>query len=361
MANGEKQRVTIPVELATASYEVIVQPGLLNDVAEFAAARRVGIITDENVAAGHYKEVETALLREGIAVRCVTVQPGESAKSLKIFGKCMDMLLGEAWERSMPILSLGGGVITDLGGFVAASLLRGVPHLPMPTSLLAMVDASVGGKTGLNHASGKNLIGAFHHPRQVLIDPNCLKTLPTDQLIAGLAECIKHAVIRDAELFADMERELDDYLALDVPKLADLIARNVTIKARVVMADPYEKGERAHLNFGHTFAHAFERVSAYAIGHGEAVGVGMVCACRLAERLGMFDEAARVEKLIARSGLTTGGLNLEPEACVDAMSRDKKVKDGKIRFILPTKIGAVTIRDDVERNAVVEVVKSVCE
>ena len=260
----------------------------------------------------------------------------------------------------MPILSLGGGCVTDLGGFVAASLLRGVPHLPMPTSLLAMVDASVGGKTGINHPAGKNLIGAFHHPQAVLIDPTCLATLPKRELVGGLAECIKHAVIRDAKLFADTEQNLPAMLDGDATMQADLIARNVQIKARVVMADPFERGERAHLNFGHTFAHAFERVSDYGITHGEAVGVGMVCACGLAERLGIFDQAQRVEDLIARAGLPTGGLGLDADACVEAMQRDKKVVDGRVRFVLPTKIGAVVLRDDVEPAMVREVVASVC-
>src|SRR5207249_2773006 len=180
------------------------------------------------------------------------------------------------------IIAFGGGVVGDLAGFVAATILRGVPFIQMPTTLLAMVDASVGGKTGIDHAIGKNLIGAFHQPRAVLIDPNVLRTLPPRELRSGLAECVKHDIIRDGDHFATLEASMAKALALDIDYLTNLVAHNVAIKARVVAADPFEKGERAHLNFGHTFGHAIETVSNFSYAHGESGALGMIAASRLA-------------------------------------------------------------------------------
>src|SRR5256714_7172508 len=188
---------------------------------------------------------------------------------------------------------MGGGVIGDMAGFVAATVLRGVPFVQVPTTLLAMVDASVGGKTGVNHSTGKNLIGAFHQPIAVFIDPEVLRTLPERELRGGLAECIKHDIIRDSDGFARLEKNIARALSLDLDYLAELVAHNVAIKARVVEADPFEKGERAHLNFGHTFGHAIETVSHYSYSHGECVALGMVAAAKLAMDLGMIDDAAR--------------------------------------------------------------------
>jgi 3-dehydroquinate synthase len=252
-------------------------------------------------------------------------------------------------ERSTPLLALGGGVIGDMAGFVAATLLRGVPFVQVPTTLLSMVDASVGGKTGVNHAVGKNLIGAFHQPIMVLADTAVLKTLRRRELVGGLAECIKHDIIRDAEGFAALEAKVDGALRVDVEMLTELVAHNVRIKARVVEADPYEHGERAHLNFGHTFGHAIEKVSDFGYSHGESVALGMVAATNLAVDLNMLDRASadRIVALIARAGLPTSGLRLDPKAVNDAMVFDKKVKSSRVRFILPDRIGHVVIRDDV--------------
>jgi 3-dehydroquinate synthase len=212
-----------------------------------------------------------------------------------------------------------------------------------------MVDASVGGKTGVNHAVGKNLIGAFHQPIAVLADPAVLKSLPRRELIGGLAECIKHDIIRDAEGFTSLEQNIDKALALDVEMLSELVAHNVRIKARVVEADPFERGQRAHLNFGHTFGHAIEKVSNFSYSHGESVALGMVAATNLAVDLGMLDRtlADRIVKLIAKAGLPIGGMTLDAAAVQEAMAFDKKVKSAKIRFILPERIGHVVIRDDI--------------
>jgi 3-dehydroquinate synthase len=236
-----------------------------------------------------------------------------------------------------------------MAGFAAATVLRGIPFVQIPTTLLAMVDASVGGKTGVNHAVGKNLIGAFHHPIAVLADPGLLATLSRREFVGGLAECIKHEIIRDADGFAALEQNLDEILALNQTMLTELVAHNVRIKAKVVEADPLENGERAHLNFGHTFAHAIERATDHAVPHGEAVGLGMGAAVRLAVDLHMLDAASaeRIVGLIERAGLPINGLSVSAADVVNAMALDKKVKGAKIRFILPHRIGYVVIRDDV--------------
>jgi len=223
-----------------------------------------------------------------------------------------------------------------------------------------MVDASVGGKTGVNHAVGKNLIGAFHQPAKVLIDPEVLRSLPPRELRSGLAECIKHDVIRDAEGFSSLEGEISKALALDTDYLADLVAHNVRIKARVVEADPFERGERAHLNFGHTFGHAIETVSNYEYSHGESVALGMVAASRAAQRLGMLDarSVSRITSLISAAGLPTGQLKLDVSRVMATMAFDKKVKTGRLRFVLPDRIGHVVIRDDVPAEVVREAVES---
>jgi 3-dehydroquinate synthase len=241
--------------------------------------------------------------------------------------------------------------------------LRGVPFVQIPTSLLAMVDASVGGKTGVNHSTGKNLIGAFHQPIAVLIDPDVLRTLPERELRGGLAECIKHDIIRDADGFAQLERDIQRALKLDLDYLAQLVAHNVAIKARVVEADPFEKGERAHLNFGHTFGHAIESVSHYSYSHGECVALGMAAASKVATDLGMIDDGSRrrIVALIERANLPVRGLKLDTRSVVDAMIFDKKVKSGRVRFVLPERIGHVVIRDDVPEKVVVEAVNSLGE
>jgi 3-dehydroquinate synthase len=222
------------------------------------------------------------------------------------------------------------------------------------------VDASVGGKTGVNHAVGKNLIGAFHQPNAVFIDTESLRTLPERELRGGLAECIKHDLIRDAAAFEKLQTQIDRALARDIEYLSELVAHNVAIKARVVEADPFERGERAHLNFGHTFGHAIENVSHYDYSHGEAVALGMAAAAKLCVSLGLLDEPARqrILAVIQRAGLPTSGMTLEIGAVVDAMAYDKKVASGKLRFVLLDGIGKAVVRDDVPVNLVREAVES---
>jgi 3-dehydroquinate synthase len=336
-----------------------VQPGLLARVGEHLArltkSRKAMLLSDSNVSATFGPAVRDSLAKSGIALDAECVVPaGEEHKTLDQIARAYDVFLRAKIERTTPVIALGGGVIGDMAGFVAATVLRGVPFVQVPTSLLAMVDASVGGKTGVNHAVGKNLIGSFHQPIAVFADPETLKTLPKRELVGGLAECIKHDIIRDAEGFARLERDIDKALALDTNYLAELVAHNVAIKARVVEADPFEKGERAHLNFGHTFGHAIENVSHYDYSHGESVALGMCAAAHLAVELKMLDDASRkrIVALVERAGLPARGLMLDVDEVINAMAFDKKVKAGKVRFVLPERIGHVVVRDDVPVNLV---------
>jgi 3-dehydroquinate synthase len=358
------QNERVAVQVPGASYEVIVASGLLADAAaNLAPLVRAGkaiVVSDTNVAPKHANPLLTSLQATGFEALLVTVPAGEQHKTLDTVSTIYDQVLSAKIERATPIIALGGGVIGDMAGFVAATVLRGVPFVQVPTTLLSMVDASVGGKTGIDHAAGKNLIGAFHQPIAVLIDPTVLRTLPPRELRSGLAECIKHEIIRDREGFAALEQNIPRAMALDVEYLTTLIAHNVAIKARVVEADPFERGERAHLNFGHTFGHAIETVSNYEYAHGECVALGMVAASRLAQRLGMLDgeSVARITKLIGAAGLPTGAMKLRTDDVVDAMFFDKKVKGGRLRFVLPDAIGHVVIRDNVPIERVREAVDS---
>ena len=353
-------RRTVTVALPDHAYPIYIEPGLHDRGGEIlrglSRSEKIGIVTDSNVGPLLAGRVTRSLQAAGFETFVATLPAGESHKTLTELLPIYDVFLNAKFERSTPILALGGGVTGDMTGFVAATLLRGVPFVQMPTTLLSMVDASVGGKTGVDHPAGKNLIGAFHQPIAVLIDPAVLQTLPPREFRSGLAECIKHDVIRDAEGFAVLERDLDTILSLDLPRLGELIAHNVAIKAAVVAADPFERGERAHLNFGHTFGHAIESVSQFAYAHGEAIALGMCAAAYAAMQLKLIDAYTRdrIETLIARAGLPIRGLTLEAEPIVAAMFSDKKVASGKLRFILPDRIGHVVIRDDLPRSLVVE-------
>lgn len=358
-ANASK----ITVHLKNNNYEILNAPGLLNHIGgelrRLSDAKKAAVIVDSNVKSHYLQRVGTSLGEFGFDVVDAVIPAGESHKTLTDLMPIYDRLLQYRIDRDTPIIGLGGGVITDMAGFIAATILRGVPLVQVPTSLLAMVDASVGGKTGVNHAVGKNLIGAFHQPIAVLIDPEVLRTLPARELRGGLAECIKHDIIRDAEGFASLEKNIHRALDLDIEYLAELIAHNVAIKAKVVENDPFEKGERAHLNFGHTFGHAIETVSEYSYSHGESVGLGMVAAAELATRLNMIDQTTkqRIVAVIAKAGLPIGGMSLDSKTVVNATAFDKKVQSDRPRFILPDRIGHVVIRDDVP----VELVQSAME
>ncbi len=358
------EAATVSVNVEGKRYDIVIRPGLLAEVgaivAKLSGSCRAAVVTDSQVGPIYAERVAQSLRGAGLDAVVATLPVGEGHKTLADLVPVYDVLLGHRMERTTPVLALGGGVVGDMSGFVAATALRGVPFVQVPTTLLAMVDASVGGKTGINHTAGKNLIGAFHQPVAVLIDPETLKSLPPRELRGGLAECIKHDIIRDAGGFAELEQHVGRALSLDVHYLSQLVAHNVAIKARVVEADPFERGERAHLNFGHTFGHAIETTSNYAYSHGECVALGMVAATRLAVDLGLIDEAScrRVVRLIESAGLPVSGLKLPGDAVINAMSFDKKVKGGRIRFILPDRIGHVVIRDDVPTPAVSRAIES---
>jgi 3-dehydroquinate synthase len=355
----------VPVRLEGQRYDVVVRPGLLNQLCRrlrpIIRAQKVALVYDANLPVAYRAQVIESLSEDfGRVIEC-EVPPGEDHKTVETAALLYDKILRAGVDRHTPVLAMGGGVVGDTAGFVAATVLRGVPFVQIPTTLLAMVDASVGGKTGVNHPVGKNLIGAFHQPVAVFADPETLRTLPPRELRGGLAECIKHDVIRDAAGFERLEQDIGRAAALDLEFLTGLIAHNVAIKARVVEADPFEQGERAHLNFGHTFGHAIENVSKYGYSHGESVALGMAAAAQLAADLKMLDDAsrARIVALIEKAGLPARGLRLDVDEIVDAMAFDKKAAAGKLRFVLPERIGSVVIRDDVPRDAVRRAVESI--
>jgi 3-dehydroquinate synthase len=343
--------VIVPVEIPGARYDVTVEPGLLGRGGELlnglTTLRKAAVVTDSHVAPLCLPALRQSLAGAGFETIEVVVPAGEGHKTFADLQLIYDRLLEGGIERGTPVLALGGGVIGDMAGFAAATLLRGLPFIQIPTTLLAMVDASVGGKTAVNHPAGKNLIGAFHQPLAVWIDPSVLRTLPPREFRSGLAECIKHDLIRDAQGVADLERKLD--AGLRESDWAELVAHNVAIKAKVVAADPFEKGERAHLNLGHTFGHAIESVSRYAYSHGESVALGMVAAAHLSHALDLLGEAdvERITRVIHRAGLPVKGLTLPDAALITKMSADKKVQAGRVRFILLNGIGHAVVRDDV--------------
>jgi len=364
MPLGER---TIRVSLPDHTYDVVVRRGLLADVGgllrQLNTSGKAIVITDNKIATHFLGQLRESLQGEGFSPHVTVLPSGEEQKAIESVVGLYDQILPLKVDRNTPIIAMGGGVIGDISGFVAATVLRGVPFVQIPTTLLSMVDASVGGKTGVNHRAGKNLIGAFHQPIAVLIDPDVLRTLPPREIRSGLAECIKHDVIRDADGFANLETNIARALALDLDYLSGLIAHNVEIKAKVVMADPFERGERAHLNFGHTFGHAIETTLNYEKSHGECVGLGMTAAAKLATDLKLIDDAARqrIVRVIDSAKLPTHGLSADPNVLLNAMSFDKKAKAGKLRFILPDRIGHVVIRDDVPTEMVRDALESLMD
>lgn len=357
-------KTVVGVRIPGSEYDISVGCGLIQSAGAMLRAisqsDKVMVLSDSQVGPLHRPALKQALESAGLRVIEASIPAGEEHKGLNTLLPVYDQFLSSHIDRQTPLLALGGGVVGDMGGFVAATILRGIPLIQIPTTLLAMVDASVGGKTGVNHAVGKNLIGAFHQPAAVWIDPAVLTTLPPRELHGGLAECIKHDIIRDANGFAQLEQNIHRALSLDLDYLQQLIAHNVAIKASVVAEDPFERGVRAHLNLGHTFGHALETVSGYAYSHGEAVALGMAAAAKLAQSLGLIDERSRlrINAVIAQAQLPTAGLKLNIDQVVEAMAFDKKIKSGRLRFVLPAPIGRAIIRDDVPAELVRDAVQS---
>jgi 3-dehydroquinate synthase len=340
----------VEVSLGQRSYEIRIGAHLLAELGRICGAlglgKRCGIITDRNVARRYLRPAKAALAQAGFEAVGISLPPGETSKSLKSVQHCYDQLAAHRLERRSFIVALGGGVFGDLAGFVAATYLRGIPFIQVPTTLLAQVDSSVGGKVGVNLKAGKNLVGAFYQPRAVLCDLDTLSTLPEREFRAGLAEVIKYGIIYDAALFEQLEREMPKVLKREKELLANIIARCCEIKADVVRQDETESGLRAILNFGHTIGHALEAISGYGkYLHGEAISIGQVAAARLScERLGLSNqEADRIVRLFNMAGLPTT-LKLAPkqrERLFAAMKLDKKVSAGEIKFVLARKIGQV--------------------
>ncbi len=347
-------RVAVPLD--ERSYEIEIAVGGLERVGELARRafgakpRRVAIVSNRLVCGLYGKGVEKSLRQAGFEPLTHLMGDGERAKSLRTAERLWSFLIENRFERSEGLIALGGGVVGDLAGFAAASYLRGVPYLQIPTTLLAQIDSSVGGKTAVNHPLGKNLIGAFHQPCAVVIDPLVLRTLPPREFRAGLYEALKYGVIRDRTLAEFINAEMGRIHSLAPEALAPMIARCCQIKADVVSADEREGGMRRILNYGHTIGHALESVTGYRrLRHGEAVGYGMKGATTIAAKLEMIDpaEATMIHDLVDSIGRRPPIDDLPIPGIIAAMSHDKKVSQGKVPFILPTRLGEVEIRDDV--------------
>jgi len=352
---------TVAVHLGSRSYQVQISTGLLHELGESArtalgqSARHAIVVSNATVASLYGDPVVRSLARADFKTHRFSIGDGERFKSLRTAESLFAFLIERRVERADVIVALGGGVVGDLAGFVAATYLRGIRLIQVPTTLLAQIDSSVGGKTGVNHRLGKNLIGAFHQPSLVAIDPDVLHTLPARQMQAGLYEAIKYGIISDRRLFNRVARNIEDLKNLDSAELEHLIARCCGIKARVVRIDEHESGLRRILNFGHTVGHALEAVTGYRrFLHGEAVGIGMRAASRIAERLGLLPAVKRkaIEMAIASVGRLPTANTLALDDIISAMNRDKKVEAGRAAFVLPVEIGEVVIRTDVPPKVV---------
>lgn len=345
---------TIPVTTPGRNYQVHVVPGLLKQTGDilaklFGKPRNTALVTDENVGRLYAETVRESLESAGFTVAMLTVPAGEASKDIAEAAKLYGPMLAADMDRDALLVALGGGMVGDLGGFVAATYMRGIDFVQVPTSLLAQVDASVGGKVAVNLAEGKNLVGAFHQPCAVIADVSVLSSLPDDQYASGLAEVVKHGVIRDEGLFVRLSDQRDRILARDEAVMAEVVAANCRIKAEVVSADEKESGVRAILNYGHTVGHALEILGHYKLSHGAAVSLGMIAASHIAMARGLIGDGQieRQRELLEAFGLPVTLKEIDAEAVLRTMRHDKKVRDGKIRFVLPTRIGHVEIYDDV--------------
>jgi shikimate kinase / 3-dehydroquinate synthase len=349
---------TVDVTLADRRYPIYIGEKLLQHgdlLARHLPQKRVALVTDTNLAPLYLDAVISALKACGIAVTPIVISAGESQKNWQTLNSVFDALLLNRCERKTALVALGGGVIGDLTGFAAATFLRGVPFIQMPTTLLAQVDSSVGGKTAVNHPRGKNMIGAFYQPLAVIADTSTLDTLPAREVSAGIAEIIKYGIIRDVPFFEWLEANIEALVARDPSALAHAVEISCENKAQVVAADEREEhGDRALLNFGHTFGHAIETGLGYGAWlHGEAVGAGMVIAARVSQAMGIL-KAADVDRIVAivtRAGLPVTAPDFGLQRYMELMGIDKKVESGKIRFILLRAIGAAFLTADVPAKA----------
>jgi len=349
----------IPVLLSRNPYEVIVGHDILRRTGEFAGqllpATKCAVITDNNVGPLYAEEVVNSLEHAGFQVTQIEIPAGEKSKSMSTAEEVCDAMIGAGLDRRSFVVGLGGGVVGDLSGFVASIYYRGIPHIQIPTSIVAQVDSAVGGKTGINSALGKNLIGAFHQPTLVIADTATLDTLPKREFNEGFAEIIKHAAIRDAEM-------LDGLANITPDVLPALISRNVKIKALIVVEDEFERhGLRALLNFGHTIGHAIENIAGYGrYLHGEAISLGLAAALYLSEKKAGLDPAVSARVLKALQGLdlpTTLPDDLTTPDLLAALSRDKKFEAGEIRFVLVSELGTAFVSKDVTESDLIEAIE----
>lgn len=351
----------VRVELGSNSYGICVGSALLTRTGSWLKEKgfsdRLVIITDPTVQRLYGDALRKGLTEDGFEVSILLVPAGEAQKSLESAARLYVELTSSYAERTTPILALGGGVIGDLAGFVAATYLRGVPLIQIPTTLLAQVDSSIGGKVAVDHGQMKNKIGAFYQPRLVVADIDVLRTLPARELANGLAEVIKSAVIRDRCFFVFLEDNIDRIKSLDADVLEEVVFRTAGIKAGVVEKDEEDNGLRNILNYGHTIGHAIETVSGFQVEHGEAIAIGMVMAAKISNKMGILEgnEIVRLRNVIEKAGLPTDMPGLEVEKIIQAMKHDKKVLRGKVRFVLLKSIGDAFITDEVSPSLVEEV------
>jgi 3-dehydroquinate synthase len=346
---------TLQVDLGPASYPITIGPGLLTDrnlLDSQIPGRDLLIVTNTTVAKLYLAKLTGSFAQRHIA-ECI-LPDGEQHKTLQTAGWVLDALVANKMNRDATVLALGGGVVGDIAGFAASCYQRGIGYVQMPTTLLAQVDSSVGGKTGVNHSGGKNLIGAFYQPRAVIADTDALATLPDRELRSGLAEVIKHGVVWDPLLFTWLERQMPQLLARDTESLSYAISRSCEIKATIVARDEREHDLRAILNFGHTFGHAIEAATSYEkYLHGEAVALGMLLAMDLSQRMGLIDAALkeRLRTILARAGLPTEAPRIGAARAYELMQMDKKVLGGAVRLVLLEKLGRAIVTDQYPKAA----------
>ncbi len=351
----------VRLRLGNNSYDILIGQGLLTQTGaklkEMGFSDKLVIVTDSTVKKLYGNTLKQNLISSGFEVLLLEVAVGEEQKSLETAGRLYHELTDFYAERTTPILALGGGVIGDLSGFVAATYLRGVPLIQIPTTLLAQVDSSIGGKVAVNHGLLKNKIGAFYQPRLVISDTAILESLAPEDLSDGLAEAIKYGIIWDEEFFTFIEENLDQIKSLDAGALETIVFRSAKIKATVVEKDEKDFSLRNILNYGHTIGHAIESVSDFKVQHGEAVAIGMLAAARISNKLNILDknEVKRLKEVITRAGLPAQVPTLQLERLTQAIRHDKKILQGKIRFVLPRTIGEVFITDEVSPSLVEEV------
>ena len=358
-----QERTTITVSLERNPYDVIIGRSMVKEIGSALAdlpirsGTKILVVSNPDVARPYGDSCLSGLRAAGFNPVLLEIDAGEERKTLQTLSLILDKAQQEGLERTSLMLALGGGVVGDMTGFAAACWLRGIGIVQVPTTLLSMVDASIGGKTGVNHPKGKNLIGAFHQPRLVVIDPLTLNTLPVREFRAGMAEVIKYGVIGDPDLFSRLEEasDLSDPAAMDPTLLHDILVLSAEAKAAVVADDEREGGRRAILNYGHTFGHVVETLTGYGTWlHGEAVAIGMAAVGRLAVQKGLWSEAdqQRQLKLIEKAGLPVAWPTLDQEAALRTLQGDKKVRHGRLRFVLPTRIGNVIISDEISNEDV---------